>query len=477
LRSDEILAFKNVISEPYYLGWRYSDVISPQQTGKDPKTGKRYLLDLAHPYSNYYNNRWSKYLTHVPVPDPQIPGINRFVINPAIDIYAKIIKDDLERRTFRELMLDGNTEKAYQILKKSPNYNAYQFDPNIRTAVYPGGLDLKIFELFPDLEVAHFINRRPFRVNHAIDLLRYRDSNGSPLSGQEALRQMKSDYLKASATEELISDVLQLNIIEGYREDRKIDPKTGLWANQIGMEPFITADLQRMGATVIRVDIVDQFKLTYAIHFKDIFGNPKVIYYHEANILKENFSNILEDLLKYRKIDLLFIKAFSHMGFISGVVHIPERFYSGLKPNGLYVTDFLGDIVTTTAGLRKFNFGGIQRSLEYVNPSLAGPDSVWGRLGDKWAPLSVFRVHDFAMRGQVRGGIDLTPANMNVQVKTGSPIKKFGDDTGLKFHLDPAMLAELRNAPGFVPVIINIEPMTDLKRFLGVTGENVQTSG
>jgi len=65
------------------------------------------------------------------------------------------------------------------------------------------------------------------------------------------------------------------------------------------------------------------------------------------------------------------------------------------------------------------------------------------------------------------GGIDLTPANMNVEVKTGSPTKTFGDDkVGIKFHLDPAMLQQLQNAPGFIPVIINIQPMTNLKEFL-----------
>ena len=44
---------------------------------------------------------------------------------------------------------------------------------------------------------------------------------------------------------------------------------------------------------------------------------------------------------------------------------------------------------------------------------------------------------------------------------------------GIKFHLDPAMLQQLKNAPGFVPVIINIQPMTNLREFLGL---NVQKS-
>jgi len=38
----------------------------------------------------------------------------------------------------------------------------------------------------------------------------------------------------------------------------------------------------------------------------------------------------------------------------------------------------------------------------------------------------------------------------------------------IKFHIDPAMLQQLQNAPGFVPVIISIQPMTNLHQFLGV---------
>jgi hypothetical protein len=35
-------------------------------------------------------------------------------------------------------------------------------------------------------------------------------------------------------------------------------------------------------------------------------------------------------------------------------------------------------------------------------------------------------------------------------------------------RLDPARLARLQKAPGFVPVIISIRPTSDLRAFLGV---------
>ena len=73
---------------------------------------------------------------------------------------------------------------------------------------------------------------------------------------------------------------------------------------------------------------------------------------------------------------------------------------------------------------------------------------------------------DGAMAG--RGGIDLTPANMNLQTRN--------NNVEIRFHMDPAMLQQLQNAPGFTPVIINIRPMTDLRLFLGLSDNSRQTA-
>ena len=59
-----------------------------------------------------------------------------------------------------------------------------------------------------------------------------------------------------------------------------------------------------------------------------------------------------------------------------------------------------------------------------------------------------------------KGGIDLTSANMNLQTRN--------NDGTIKFHMNPAMLQQLQNAPGFVPVIINIQRLTNIKMFLGI---------
>jgi len=65
-----------------------------------------------------------------------------------------------------------------------------------------------------------------------------------------------------------------------------------------------------------------------------------------------------------------------------------------------------------------------------------------------------------SQQGTNTGGIDLNTLDKKLQTQNSN-----GE---IKFYVDPAMLQQLQNAPGFVPIIINIQPMTDLKAFLGV---------
>ena len=85
---------------------------------------------------------------------------------------------------------------------------------------------------------------------------------------------------------------------------------------------------------------------------------------------------------------------------------------------------------------------------------------------------------DFAsIAHQDTGGIDLTSANMNLQIQTdprlpfgASPVgrRRGNDSEGMKLHIDPAMLEQLQNASGFTPVIINVQLLKDLPAFLGI---------
>ena len=59
------------------------------------------------------------------------------------------------------------------------------------------------------------------------------------------------------------------------------------------------------------------------------------------------------------------------------------------------------------------------------------------------------------------GGIDFNSDKLNLQLQNNG-----GE---IKFHIDPAMLQQLKNASGFVPVIINITPLKDVSVFLGIS--------
>lgn len=65
------------------------------------------------------------------------------------------------------------------------------------------------------------------------------------------------------------------------------------------------------------------------------------------------------------------------------------------------------------------------------------------------------------------GGIDLSSNKF---------LKTQNSGEGIKFQLDPAMLAQLQNVPGFVPVIINIQSLTSLTEFLGLKKEEAQAA-
>ena len=79
--------------------------------------------------------------------------------------------------------------------------------------------------------------------------------------------------------------------------------------------------------------------------------------------------------------------------------------------------------------------------------------------------LEAVATRNFAMNtantSKKYGGIDLTPANMNLLVRNAG--------RGIKFHVSSAMLQQLQNVPGFTPVIINIQPLNSLQQFLGVS--------
>ncbi len=86
---------------------------------------------------------------------------------------------------------------------------------------------------------------------------------------------------------------------------------------------------------------------------------------------------------------------------------------------------------------------------KHVTVSLTGiPADVAMDASSAINPLTRFRSNVGTASQNGTGGINFTSANMNLQTQNAGE--------AIKFHLDAAQLAQLQNAPGFVPVIINI---------------------
>jgi len=70
-------------------------------------------------------------------------------------------------------------------------------------------------------------------------------------------------------------------------------------------------------------------------------------------------------------------------------------------------------------------------------------------------------VADHAQLSKDLGGIDLNSSKVNLEIKNSG--------AGIRFKIDEGMLEQLRQAAGLIPVIVKVQPMGDLRLFLGVT--------
>jgi len=80
--------------------------------------------------------------------------------------------------------------------------------------------------------------------------------------------------------------------------------------------------------------------------------------------------------------------------------------------------------------------------------------------GDRAMKGDLKPVHLKSVNKLDTGGIDLTPANKILQTQNAG--------VAIKFHLNPAQLAQLQNAPGFTVGSITIQPLKSLSTFLGL---------
>jgi len=255
-------------------------------------------------------------------------------------------------------------------------YQDFQLRP--RSALYVGGLDLRIFDLFPNLEEVHFLNWHPFRVPYKVDNLLFHSgiskdpSHKSLLTfhhGSPALRAMLKAYLDESY-EHLISDVLQKSIL--FPNEKPMP--------QIGMELFILTDMAHRGWNLLRVcAIEDPQAAVHRIRFQTPDGLLRRLIYTQADAYAQRYSKVLDARLHSRQLDLLFFKGFTgaHKKR-SDEKALPERLFH-MKPDALYVAEkYPRDASFGGYGIE--NYPLINHTLKRVG-FLGGKGTVLGILG------------------------------------------------------------------------------------------------
>jgi len=246
--------------------------------------------------------------------------------------------------------------------KKNDRYADYQKEPTV--GVYPGGLDFSIIDLFPNLETVYYINKRPFRVDYKIPPLTYQSKKThQKYYGEEAFDCMMSEYLRETKRKH-ISDPIQSSIIFGDLQNSQ---------PQIGMEPFMRADLESRGATHITInDITEELQSTvpiFEIAFTDWNEKEHTIFYIEADLYKEKYLPIMEDMIDSKAFDLFFLKAFT------GSKKFPLALLAGLKKGGLFIQQ------PHKGNPSQYHKKGAVRFEFKKEAKLGGKDTVWGKLG------------------------------------------------------------------------------------------------
>jgi hypothetical protein len=186
-----------------------------------------------------------------------------------------------------------------------------------------------------------------------------------------------------------------------------------------------------------------------------------------------NNSKVISDRKLSRMVNFYGEKITRMTDIFTPIYITEERFQELAPPDQNILIATIADRMSDTQSLeyagKKNKTRFIRRILDEIldkRPDLA--DAIWDAMSRANQDQRPF---DRAMKGILHnpGGIDLTRMKVDSRRPLGTPGTRVfrGNDIDIKFHIDLAQLAQLKDALGFVPVIISIHPLTSLTQFLG----------
>jgi hypothetical protein len=431
------------------------------QPGAIPGTDENATVTLRKMNDQFYADFTSRVPITMAQSDRAMTGFamaspSREQVTAALGLAKGFGSDFAKQDIFKALVQAGKMNEAKSmLLSDNTAYQNFQLEPT--TALYPGGLDLTIFRLFPNLVEVHYYNKNPFQVPTYVDELVFRGATGTT-----ALQKMKAAYREQSQSH-FINNELQEEILYSNK-DRPGVP-------QIGMRLLILDDLEQSGAVDIKETKTSD--KTYEISFVDAFGDAKKMVYHEGTLSPS--SEIKEEG------DLLFLKAWD-----PGPSVLPKKIFETAK----YIV-WEGPIVMTPNGIQNDTFDNNPDLKKYFDENLAPEETVLGGTGTVWeklgysadglqvarnknskpakerfsggpqiAPVRAVPLKpdvDFAAKtvdnAATRGGIDLNAAQLDMQIKR--------DGNGVPLPVSQQNLENIK-IDGMVPQVLNIRPVTSL---------------
>jgi len=198
---------------------------------------------------------------------------------------------------------------------------------------------------------------------------------------------------------------------------------------------------------------------------EDRFGLPYGIWntlfpYQRESIDRETVAHLSEFILaddpKYALIDMIDKVFFSSSGVETGSIY---------EFSALWILHNLVDSERKPSLKDWFSYSKVLDSIEYLFK--LDPEELRSLalqlMENNWSKelAKIVAEADAAMvKTTTPGGIDFNADKIGLQIQN--------DGESIRFKMDPTMLQQLQNAPGFVPVVISIQPMENLALFLGL---------
>ena len=221
----------------------------------------------------------------------------------------------------------------------------------------------------------------------------------------------------------------------------------------------------------------------------DILNTPiKEFIVTPSNEAEEKLLQLAKELVKIFGIESVFLAKssapFSGL-FSNGTVLLNQVLAQGLSSAGGFsekVETIVHEIGHLLQNAKQSNGGAVTVVSEQHGFKGWTHDDEFSQMM-KWASFFILSkmtgTKDAALKSNVqerknstaeKGGIDFNPDKMNLETR-GS------NGEGIRFNLDSAMIQQLQQVAGFTPVIIDIQPLSNPSKFLGInsTGEVKQS--